>query len=245
MEIIVKSDIPPYADWEVQNTACISPLFNYVEYSEQKKPPSQTGTASFQHAQPEYEVSSMPQTLTRKHISRQEKYLHTLNKLRSFMSLPYGWHHGEGVPPGLQTVLKASEIIRFAINKGLLTDAVPSLNSRIQVAIYGDEANKRRYLELTVGDGVSMDLTRYEMTNSRWEITDDRELSTIQEVEAVIKSFGGEIYPWHFTYGYSLKDTITESSNGFQVKLSRISRGAFRSYKNYVYQTPVVQYATT
>lgn len=245
MQIVFKSDILPYANWKAEDGSSTYPLLNHIECSEQGEILPQLETTSVQHTESEYEVSSMPQTLSRKEIRRQIRYLRTLKKLRHFMRLPYGWHHGEGVPPRMNVVLKASELIRFASVKGLSTDVVPSLTGEIQIAIYGDDTNKSKYLELTVGDSVLFNITKYEIINSEWEITDDRELSAIQEVESVIKRFGGEVYPWRVTYGYSLKDTITESSNGFQVKLLGISKEVSQLYRNYVYQTPVIQYAAT
>jgi len=244
MHIIVNSNIPPHAAWKTEDMALMPGWFNYIECSDQKPFGSRKEPESFRDVQAEYKVPGMPNALTRKDISRQERYLYTLNKVREFMKLPYGWHHGEGVPPSLKIVLRASELIKLALKNGLLTDAVPSLTGQIQIAVYGDEPKKKRYLEVTVGDDLLFNVTRYEMINSHWQITEESDFNTLKEVEAAVKRFAGDIYPWRFSYGYSLKDTITESSNGFQVKHSGITKEVSRLYRNYVSQTQVAPYAT-
>lgn len=174
-----------------------------------------------------------------------EMALTTEGKIRSFMNLYPGWNHGEGVPPSRQVFQKAMEINGFTIESGFLTDAVPGLNGEIQIAVYGEKQKRNSYLEITVEDAHSVNFTRYDNRKGRWEIKEDRILTSLRDIKSIIKEYGREIHPWHVTSEYYPKDTILETLKDFQVRPSRTIRAQYRWYRDYAFQTPEVQYVAT
>lgn len=169
----------------------------------------------------------------------------TEDKIRSFMNLSPGWNHGEGVPPSRQVFQKVMEINGFAIETGFQTDAVPGLNGEIQIVVYGEKKKRNSYLELTVEDAHSVNFTRYDNRKGRWEIKEDRILTSLRDIKSIIKEYGREIHPWHATSEYYRRDTITVISEGFQVRPLRTIRAPYRWYRDYAFQTPEVQYVAT
>jgi hypothetical protein len=169
----------------------------------------------------------------------------TEEKIRSFLNLPTGWNHGEGITPSHQVFQIAVKINSHALKEGFLTDAVPGLNGEIQVAVYTHDEWPSSYLELTTYNDFSLNLTRYDYFEGKWEIKEDLFLGSIEEVKSSITDYGREIHPWRVTSEYYPKDTITNDSEGFQVRPSRTIKVTYQWYKNYVFQTDVIKYATT
>lgn len=137
----------------------------------------------------------------------------TLTKIRGFLSLQRGWHHGEGIPPVRPTVEKAIKISQLATHELLSTDAVPGIDGEIQIAIYQDRIHPDRYIEVTIAPGTeSINITRYDYDkkNTRWQITEDQEIS-LNDVGSVVRQFGREVYQWRSSYGYSQKSTTFET----------------------------------
>jgi len=169
----------------------------------------------------------------------------TEDKIRGFLNLSKGWNHGEGIPPSHQGFQIAMEINEFATENGFLTDAVPGLNGEIQVAVYGQDQERSSYLEITTNADCSVNLTRYDNVNGRWEIIEDRVLSPLEDIESLIGDYGREIRPWHISFEYYPKGTITKTLEDFQVRLSKTMRAPYRWYENYVSCTAGIQYAIT
>lgn len=236
--------IPSYPD---PQTALDQSLleFNYVSHSGQKKLFSKKDLLLSQLKQFTYKSLSEGAPLTNAIAARDGRVLDGLKKIKSFLDLSPGWHHGEGIPPKQQTAQRALHIGRFAISKRLLIDAVPGLNGEIQVAIYGHGSNKDRYLEVTVEDEGSFNITRYDDRNTGWDITEDRNVRSLEQIESVIEEFGREIYQWSGMSEFYPKDIIIRNSGGFQVKPLKTTKVGYHLYTSYAFWTPGIQYVTT
>jgi len=237
--------ITPYRDpqTEVLDQSLLG--FNYVSYSGQKEFFSNKDLLLSQLKQFTYKSLSKGVPLTKAIMVRDERALNTLKKIKSFLGLSPGWHHGEGIPSKQQTAHRALHIGRLAISKRLSIDAVPGLNGEIQVAIYGHGSNKDRYLEITVEDDGSLNITRYDNRHTGWDITEDRNVGSLEEIESVIEEFGREIYQWRGMSEFYPKDIIMKNSGGFQVKPLRTTKAGYRLYMSYAFWTPGIQYVTT
>jgi hypothetical protein len=70
----------------------------------------------------------------------------TLLKLKSFLILDKGWHFGKGVPPTLQVVKNATQMVEQALISLFDTDVFPGIDGEIMITVY----HKEHYLEFTI-----------------------------------------------------------------------------------------------
>lgn len=111
----------------------------------------------------------------------------TAAKIKSFRSLPIGWHYGQGGPLRADVVNKALEIDGYYRQLGFTTtDAFPGANGELMITAY----RGIHCIETTI----STDL-RYSVTHER----DDAEISATQDVseinaKRIINQIGAEIW---------------------------------------------------
>jgi len=162
----------------------------------------------------------------------------TESKIEGFSKLPPGWNHGEGIPPTRKIIERAKILDCFARKRFLLTDAVPGLGGAIQVAVYEKAKRKEKYLEVTLEPDDSFSITRYDKRDDRWVITNEQDVSSIEEVETVIEEFWKGLQECELLSEYSLKDTIIKISDASQAKHLRIMEEPSRLLMRSVSQTP-------
>ena len=119
---------------------------------------------------------------------------------------------------------ECADCFNTLFKRRFLTDAVPGLNGEIQVAVYTHDEWPSSYLELTTYNDFSLNLTRYDYFEGKWEIKEDLFLGSIEEVKSSITDYGREIHPWRVTSEYYPKDT-------YYKRLGRFSSEAFKNYK--------------
>lgn len=107
----------------------------------------------------------------------------TNEKLRSFTSLPVGWHFGDGVPPSKALISKLvdinNQIYRLGFSK---TDAFPGRSGNIMLTIYQGE----HLIDLTVEADLETATYLYEKSDEEIACHEDIELSTaIKMIEQV------------------------------------------------------------
>jgi len=165
-------------------------------------------------------------------------------KIEDFMDLPQGWCHGEGIPIKKEAVRLANNVINIAMQNHLLTDAVPSLEGGIQVAIYAHFKDNDKYVEVTLENNNAINYSRYDKIAREWKITTDVVLCSLDDFRKQIERFLGDVYQWHVTSGYYRKDTTTVISEGFQVKHSGITEVPYHWLRKYASQNVIVSYAS-
>lgn len=154
------------------------------------------------------------------------------SKIESFAKLSNRWHHGEGTPPSPETIKIALKLNKIARDEFLLTDAAPGLNGEIQIAVYGNEVAKDKYLEVTVEADGKLNVTRYDFIKGHWQITLDNDASSIQDIKATIEEIAGEVFQCEDTSGYSPKDTTMNIWEGLGVWHSATITAEYQLYKN-------------
>ena len=180
---------------------------------------------------------------TNNFILSQEGSLTTL-KIKNFRNLPVGWNHGEGRPPSKEVVEQAMGIIVFAENRFLSTDAVPSLDGGIHIAIYKNTEMKESYLEIAIASDGNYNISRFDKQNNSWEITTDKDVSRINEVESEIKKFWRETGICQLTSEFYPKSNFSYPWAASQAQPSKTTRAPYQLFKENASRTPEPQYVS-
>jgi len=160
----------------------------------------------------------------------------TAAKIKSFRSLPTGWHYGQGGPLRADVVNKALEIDGYYRQLGFTTtDAFPGANGELMITAY----RELHCIETTL----STDL-RYSVTHER----DDAEMSATQDVseiiaKRIINQIGAEI--WR-SFGLSTESTTTKGGKGSQASRSKTQKVVvFLSFSESVWMPQRSPFANT
>jgi len=164
-------------------------------------------------------------------------------KIKEYLNLPNGWHHGEGVSPNKDTVDKAIRLAEYAENNFLLFDSAPGLNGEIQLAIYEKETSEKIYLEVTIEPDRPINITRYEKMDDIWEITMDRDIDLLEQVEAKLFDFWKENVVCQDTSEYSQRNIILKTFVDTAALPLRTSMAVYQLYESGAFQNPEHHYA--
>jgi hypothetical protein len=135
----------------------------------------------------------------------------SMEKVRSFMALPEGWHFGQGHPPGTTTAKTALKLIEEAALSLIKTDAFPGADGEIQVALY----HEGHFIEFVVELDESITFT-HELNGVEVSYREGLQLS---EATEEINRLGDAI--WNMS-GLSTPITLTQTLADSQAWLSEI-----------------------
>ena len=166
----------------------------------------------------------------------------TITKIKNFANLPIGWHHGKGIPPAKETINVALHVNQFARNMLFLTDAVPGLEGEIQLVVFEDKSEKDSYLEITIERDQSFNITRYDKNNDCWQISWDRDVTSLQDVKSEVNIFWREIEACPLSSGYSPNDIIMQTSDVSPASPLRSTKEEYPLYSKSVFQTSTHNY---
>lgn len=108
--------------------------------------------------------------------------MNTNETIKSFLTLPKGWHYGSGIPMSEITTNIALEFNEYAENFGLITEAFPGVDGEILLSIYGWEENS---LEITI---FFSDISyRLEQND---EVVEEEEFASVEDVYSYINVLG-------------------------------------------------------
>jgi hypothetical protein len=153
---------------------------------------------------PETPISKLPEAVM-------NRIGDTEMKIRSFASLPQGWHYGEGAPITEQSLSAALTILGKLSNEGFLrTDAFPGIEGDVQVTAY----EQSDFYEFNFNlDG------KYMVVHERnGDILFSQEGLTLDETLQKIEDFASEKCEQS---DLSIPNTSTTISAGSQVRLSK------------------------
>lgn len=163
----------------------------------------------------------------------------TAKKIRSFGSLPIGWHYGQGGPLSVDVINKALAIDGYYRQLGFTTtDAFPGADGELMITAYRGPN--------CIETIISFDL-HYSVTHER----DDEEISATQGVseiiaERVIKKIGAKIWRSLGLLGLSTESTTTKRGRGSQASRSRtLKEEGFLSYLETAWMPQGIQFADT
>lgn len=163
----------------------------------------------------------------------------TAKKIRSFGSLPIGWHYGQGGPLSADVINKALAIYDYYRQLGITTtDAFPGADGELMITAYRGS----NCIETTI----STDL-RYSVAHER----DNAEISATQGVSEIIakrtiKQIGAEIWRSLGLLGLSTESTTTKGGRDSQASRSRtLKEEGFLSYLETAWMPQGIQFANT
>lgn len=103
----------------------------------------------------------------------------TRRKIEAFLSLPRGWHYGEGRPALPEAAAVALELVNFAASQGFTqTNVFPGVEGEVMFTIYAGD----HYLEFTAGADGLVDYVREE---AKEELEAEESLSVEEAKEKI------------------------------------------------------------
>jgi hypothetical protein len=152
----------------------------------------------------------------------------TLEKIKSFSSLPVGWNYGDGGPIKISVIQRAIDLYWTIILQGVVrTDAFAGADGEILLTAYNGE----HYLGIVIEQDGKMTF--------RHEFKDDDltyiEADNISEIKIAI----GEAVIWWNTYDFFIQRTSSVSAIGLMnYPLNVRSLGGYPSFIVNVWNTP-------
>ena len=135
----------------------------------------------------------------------------------------------------------AKKTAQYAINKLLSVDSVPGLSGQIQIAIYDQGTKKNTYLEIDFEPQNKLNITKYSKKKNTWNIIEDEELVSFEDIKLRIDKFGEEI--WKDSSEYYQDAIFIKAWEDTQVKPLQTMKEEYRSYKSFASSALVPIYA--